>query len=87
VCLSGQLANAESLNDSRESVTLGGPNDVNQLEVRENLIDSDFLLEQSLGEIDFVADVAAVDLDFEDMSLFGASAKQLGLSVADDPDD
>lgn len=80
--LSGEFFDTESLDDSGEPVTLGGSDDIHQLEVGEDLVDSDLFFQKTFCEVDFVRDVSTVDLDFKDVGFFGSVVQQLGLCVA-----
>lgn len=71
VGLSGELLAAESLDDSAESFSFGGTEHIDGLEILENLIDCDFLLEETIAELDFVLNGSSVDLDLVDIGLLG----------------
>ena len=65
-----EMSNTPSLHDTGESVTLGDTNDVKNVVLTEDVVDSDFLFEQSLDESDLISDgFSSVDLDFEDVIL------------------
>lgn len=81
-----QMSHTETLDGSSISLTLGDTNNVNVLVLSEDLIDSDFLLEESITEVNLLSDVlATVDLDFEDVVLLLSEVLQeLELGVSDD---
>ena len=84
--LSWEGLDTESFDDTGETVTLGDTNNVTDIVVFEDLIDFDFLFEQASGEVDFFGDGTTVDLDFEDVSLFGSVVELADESVADNSD-
>ena len=85
--LSWQLLASESLDDSAESLTLGGSQDIDGLKALEDLIDGDFLLEERVGEVDLVLDGSSIDLNLIDIGLLDFEVESLWLSVADESDD
>ena len=71
--------------DTLESVTFSDTNNVKNVVLTEDVIDSDFLLEESLDERNFVSNgLSSVDLDFEDVVLLLSQVlKEVVLSVDD----
>mmetsp|Transcript_109863 Transcript_109863/g.153989 ORF Transcript_109863/g.153989 Transcript_109863/m.153989 type:complete len:364 (+) Transcript_109863:1003-2094(+) len=85
--LSGQSGDAESLNNTFLTVTLGDTNNINHLILIEDGVDSDLLLEVSSGELNLVGDAATVNLDFHNVSLLLSEVKLVDLGLDDDSDD
>ena len=71
--------------DTLESVTFSDTNNVKNIVLTEDVIDSDFLLEESLDERNFVSNgLSSVNLDFEDVVLLLSQVlKEVVLSVDD----
>jgi len=69
VSLARKLLGTPTGGDTGETVTLGDSDNVDHLVLLENRVDSNFLLEQSLGEVDLVGNGATVDLDFHQVGL------------------
>ncbi len=66
-----EMSHTPSLHDTGKSFTLGHTNDVNDLILSKDVIDSDFLLEETVSEVDLIGDsLSSVDLDLEDVVLF-----------------
>jgi len=83
VGLAGQLLAPPSCDDAVESVTLGDRNGVAEFVVLKHRIYGDVLLQQRASEVDLLADVAAVDLDFHDVGLLLCSDPLLGALVVE----
>lgn len=65
-----EMSNTPSLHDTGESFTLGDTNNINELSVIEDVVDSDLLLEEVVNKSDLISDgLSTVDLDFEDVVL------------------
>lgn len=65
-----QMSDTPSLDDASESFTLGNTDNIDQLVFTEDLIDSNFLFKEAVGEVNLVTDgFSTVDLDFEDVVL------------------
>lgn len=84
--LSGQLSDPKSLDNSGESVTLGGSDHVDHFEVLEDLVDRNFFFEKRVAKVNLLFDVSSVDLDLVDVGLFGLEIHLLWLGVADESD-
>ena len=71
--------------DTLESVTFSDTNNVKNIVLTEDVIDSDFLLEESLDERNFVSNgLSSVNLDFEDVVLLLSQVlKEVVLSMDD----
>lgn len=88
VSLSWQLLGVPSLDDAGETFTLGDTEDVDHFVLGEDLVDIDWLFEETLGEVDLFGDgFTTVDLDFEDVSLLLSEVQQGHLGVGNDTDD
>jgi len=83
-----QVSHTPSLYNSSKSLSLGHINHVHNLILTEDLIDSDFLLEESVGEVDLITDsFAPVDLDLEDIVfLLSDVGKQVVLGMGNSSD-
>lgn len=82
--LSWELFDSESFDDSAESFTFSGSEDVNGLEVLEDLVDGDFLFEEIITEVNFVFNASTVNLYLIDVGFLGLEVKSLWLSVTDE---
>jgi len=69
VCLSGQLLGSPSAGDTLETVTLGDGNGINHLILLEDGIDLNWLLKQTMAEVDLVRNASTVDLDLHQVRL------------------
>ena len=80
-----EMSDSPSLHDTGESFALSDSDDIDEFVLIEDVVDSDFLFEEGLGEVDFVTDgFASVDLDFEDIVLLLSEVfHQVVLGVAD----
>ena len=80
-----EMSYTPSGHDTLESVTFSDTNNVKNVVLTEDVIDSDFLLEESLDERNFVSNgLSSVDLDFEDVVLLLSQVlKEVVLSVDD----
>ena len=87
VSLSLQFLDAESLDDTLGSLTLGDTNGINALVLLEDLTDGDFLLEFGVAVVDLLGDVATVDLDFHDLGLVLSKLELTDLGGGDNTDD
>ena len=65
VGLTRQASDAPTTDDTGKTVTAGSGADVDDLALREELGDLDFLLEKSLSEFNLGGDITSVDLDLE----------------------
>jgi hypothetical protein len=84
--LSGKFFDSESLDDSTESLTLSGTQNIDGLKALEDLIDSDFLLKERISKLNFILDGSSVDLDLIDIGFLSLEVKSLRLSVTDESD-
>lgn len=87
VCLSRELLGAPSGSDTRESVTLGDSDDIDHLVLLEDGVDADWLLEETLGEVDLLSDASTVDLDLHEVGLLLLERGLADLGVGEDTDD
>ncbi|KAL7546485.1 hypothetical protein ACHAWF_009817 [Thalassiosira exigua] len=88
VGLAGEAGDAPAGSDTLVAVSLGDTEDINELVLGEDGVDSDLLLEEALCEVDLGSCVgAAVDLDLHDVGLLDAEVELLHLGVGDDADD
>jgi len=88
VSLTRQLANAETTNDTHETLTLGGTDHIDTLVLGEDLVDRDGLLKEAGGELDLLLNVlTTVDLDLHEVSLALAKRDLVDLGVSDHTDD
>lgn len=82
-----QVSHTPSLDDSSESLTLGDSEDIKDLVLTENVVNSDFLLEESMGEGNLIGNASSVDLDLEDVVLLLSEVlEEVVLSVNDGSD-
>jgi len=84
--LTGKSADAESLDDTLNTVTLGNTNDVKALGVLEDFADADLLLELLLGPVDLLGDGTTVNLDLHDVGLVLTEGDLADLGGADNTD-
>jgi hypothetical protein len=87
VSLAGKTGDTPTGNDTDVTVTLGSSADVKSLALTEDLLDRNFLLEQTVGEVNLVSDGTTVNLDFHQVSNLLAKSQLLGLGVGQDADD
>jgi hypothetical protein len=64
-----QVFNSESFDDSLESFTFGDSQDIQHFILLEDGINSDFLFEKVVGEVNFLSDGSSVNLDFNNVVL------------------
>merc|ERR1719265_7174 len=84
--LACQPCAAPSSDDTVETVTLGGANDVDHLVLGEDIRDFHFLFEKVGAEVDLVIDASTVDLNLLDVSLLLSNSDLSYLSVHDSSD-
>jgi len=84
--LSWKSSDSPSGGCSFESLSLGDSDDVDVLVLLENLVDWNGLLQEGQREVDLLADVSSIDLDFHDVSLLLSDLDLLDLGVSDDTD-
>jgi len=87
VSLARQLLHMPTGNNTFNSVTLSDSDDINHLILGKDIFDRNRLLHESAGEIHFLGDRAAVQLDLVNVGLLLALAEELDLGVGDDTDD
>ena len=87
VRLARKLLGAPSARHALEAVTLGDGDAVNHLVLFEDGVDLDWLLEQTVSEIDLVWDGAAVDLDLHEVRLLLLERRLADLGVGEDAND
>lgn len=82
-----QVSHTPSLDDSSESLTLGNTEDIEDLILSEDVVNSDLLLEESMGEGNLIGNASSVDLDLEDVVLLLSEVlEQVVLGVDDGSD-
>jgi len=87
VCLSGQLLGSPSRSNTRETMTLGDTDNINHLVLLEDGVDWNWLLEETLSEVDLVGDRTTVDLDFHEVGLLLLEWCLADLGVGENTDD
>lgn len=80
-----KMSHTPSLDDTGVSLTLSDTDDVNDLILSEDVVDSDLLLEVGVGEVNLLTDgLSTVDLDLEDVVLLLSEVlEQVVLGVHD----
>jgi hypothetical protein len=84
VCLTGKTSDTPTGGNTFETATLGNTDDINVFVLVEDGVNSDFLLEQTLGEVNLSGSISSVDLDFHDVCLLDSKVELLDLCVGDD---
>lgn len=87
VCLSWKLLGSPSAGDTLETLTLGDSNDIDHLILLEDGADLNWLLEQTVGEVNLVGNATAVDLDLHQVGLLLLERGLADLGVGEDTDD
>lgn len=87
VCLSGELLGTPSAGNALETVTLGDSDRIDHLVLLEDCVDLNWLLEQSVAELDLVCDASTVDLDFHQVCLLLLERSRADLGMCKDADD
>jgi len=87
VGLPGQTGDAEPLGDSVGSFTLGDSNGVDHFVVLEDFSDSDLSLQLAFGPVNFLGDIASVDLDFDEVGFPLSEIELAHLGAGEDSDD
>ena len=87
VCLSRKLLGSPSAGDTGESVTLGDSDNINHLILLEDGADLDWLLEETVTELNLVGDASTVDLDLHQVGLLLLERGLADLGVGEDTDD
>lgn len=83
-----EMPDSPSVHDTLESVTLGDSNNIDNLVLSEDVIDSDLLLEEAVGEVDLISSsLSTIDLDFEDVVLLLSEVGEVVLSVGNSSHD
>ena len=67
-------------------MTLGNTEDIDHFVLVEDRVDSDFLFELLLGEVDLIRDGTTIDLDFHNVSLLLSEVKVVHLGLDDKSD-
>jgi len=83
VGLAGKSVDAEPLDHTLSSLTLGDADGVDTLVISEDLTNGDFLLELRESPVDLLGDRPTVDLDFHDMGLNLAEIELTDLGSAE----
>lgn len=77
-----EMSGSPSVHDTLESVTLSDTDDIDNLVLSEHVVDSDLLLEETVGEVDLISgSLSTVDLDFEDVVLLLSEVGEVVLGV------
>ena len=87
VCLSRKLLGSPSTGDTGESVTLGDSDNINHPILLEDGADLDWLLEETVTELNLVGDASTVDLDLHQVGLLLLERGLADLGVGEDTDD
>lgn len=87
VGLARETASTPAGGDTLETLTLGDTNGVDHLVLLKDGLDGDLLLEEAIGELNLVGDVATVDLDLKDVRLLLAEVELADLGMRNDADD
>ena len=88
VSLAGQLADAETTNDTHVTLTLGGTDHIDTLVLGEDLVDRDGLLKEADGKVKLLLNVlTTVDLDLHKVSLALTKRDLVDLGVSEHTDD
>jgi hypothetical protein len=85
--LAGKTRDTPTSDDTLETVTLGHTEDINLFVLGEDTVNSDLLLEQSLGVVNLGSGVTSVDLDLHNVSLLQTKIELLDLSVGNHTND
>jgi len=86
VCLSRKLLGSPSAGDTGETVTLGDGNNINHFVLLEDGGDLDWLLEETVTEINLVSNATSVNLNLHQMCLLLLERSLADLSVGEDTD-
>lgn len=86
VGLSWKLLGSPSAGNTLEALTLGDSNDINHLILLENGVDGDWLLEETVSELNLVFNRTTVDLDLHQMSLLLLEGSLADLGVGENTD-
>jgi hypothetical protein len=86
VGLTRKSVDAESLDDTLGSLTLGDANSVDALVISEDLTDGDLLFELGESPVDLLGNSSTVNLDFHDVGLNLAEVELADLGSAEDTD-
>lgn len=78
--LFGEMLSSVSLHDSLGSFSLSDSHDVHMIILLEHTVHSDFLFEQSSGEIHLLGHISSIDLDFHDVVLLLSEIQLVHLS-------
>lgn len=87
VCLTRKLLGTPTGGDTVETVTAGDTDDIDDLVLLEDAVDTEGLLEEAVGEVDLVGNGTTVDLDFHQVGLLLLERGLADLSVGEDTDD
>jgi len=87
VCLSRKLLGSPSAGDTGETVTLGDGDDINHLILLEDGADLNWLLEETVTELDLVGNASSVDLNFHQMGLLLLERSLADLGMGENTDD
>lgn len=87
VCLSRKLLGSPSAGDTGETVTLGDSDNIDHLILLEDGADLNWLLEETVTELDLVGNASSIDLNFHQMGLLLLEGSLADLGVGEDTDD
>lgn len=87
VCLSRKFLGSPSAGNTGETVTLGDGNNINHLILLEDGRDLDWLLEETVAEVDLVSNATSIDLDLHQMGLLLLERGLADLGVGKNTDD
>mmetsp|Transcript_16940 Transcript_16940/g.30735 ORF Transcript_16940/g.30735 Transcript_16940/m.30735 type:complete len:372 (+) Transcript_16940:253-1368(+) len=83
--LTGKTSDTPTGGDSLITMTLGDTKNINELILGEDGVNSDLLLEKTLGEVNLGTGIStSIDLDLHDVRLLDTQMKLLHLGVGDD---
>jgi hypothetical protein len=86
VCLSRKLLGSPSAGDTGEAVTLGNSNNIDHLILLEDSAYLDWLLKETVGEINLVSDATSIDLDLHQVGLLLLKRGHADLGMSKDTD-
>ena len=84
VSLTGKTSDTPTGGDTFVTATLGNTDNIDVFVLVEDGVNSDFLLEQTLGEVNLSGSISSIDLNFHNVCLLDSKVKLLDLCVGDD---
>jgi len=83
--LTGKTGNSPTGGDTLVTMSLGNSKDINELILSEDRVNSNLLLEETLGKVNLGLDIStSVNLDLHNVGLLNTHVKLLGLRMGDD---